>query len=108
MHDGTNDIIALTDILGRSDSCRLHFYKELLKNLDLSGHFVVFGLLEHHLISLRVRHHGKVSMSARADHCGITTVPPVASTFAIHWATESTLSIGMAPWIGCRPASARH
>ena len=93
MRDGTNDVIALTDILGRSESTRLHFDTRLLKNPDFSGHFVVFGLLEHHLISVRVRHHGKVSLSARPDYCRITTVPPVASTFAIHWETESTLSI---------------
>src|SRR6516164_8422592 len=93
MRDGTNDITALTNILGRSDSTRSHFDTRLLKNPDFSGHFVVFGLLEHHLISVRVRHHGKVSLSARPDYCRITTVPPVASTFAIHWETESTLSI---------------
>src|SRR3984893_3701001 len=31
MYDGTNDIIALTEILGRSDSSRSHFDPELLK-----------------------------------------------------------------------------
>ena len=31
MYDGTNDIIALTEILGRSDSSRSHFDPELVK-----------------------------------------------------------------------------
>jgi hypothetical protein len=31
--------------------------------------------------------------------CGITTSPPIPSTFAIQSATETTLSIGVAPWV---------
>ena len=35
MYDGTNDIIALTEILGRSDSSRSHFDPELVKIPEL-------------------------------------------------------------------------
>jgi hypothetical protein len=29
---------------------------------------VIFGLFEHHLIALRIRHHGEVGLGARANH----------------------------------------
>ena len=35
MYDGTNDIIALTKIIGRSDSSRSHFDPELVKISEL-------------------------------------------------------------------------
>jgi hypothetical protein len=83
---------------------RVGFHREIPQKLNHTQSFssrtsgvrpirsasAVFGFLEHHLIVLSARHHGKVGLSAGPNHCRSTTAPPIASIFAIHSATEAT------------------